>query len=113
MAILFDLKDKEPMWSRWLAKRPPAIRTLIEQYPPNRLYQMADGHRVTIQGYREDGTVTVDVSGEFNLVAFERSVFGVDPAELVECDLPDPDELLGALLTDRDEIGRASCRERV
>jgi len=104
MAILYALEENEPYWSEWLAEQPPTIRALIARYPPNRLYRMADGQRVTIVAYREDGTVTVDVSGEFNLVTFERSVFGVDPAELVECDLPDEDELIGALLTERAEI---------
>jgi len=104
MAILFDLAEREPMWSEWLAERPPRIRKMIERYPPNRLYRMADGHRVTIESYHDDGTVSVDVSGEFNLVTFERYVFGVNPAELVECDLPDADELVGALLRDRTQI---------
>ena len=104
MAILFDLNERDPMWSEWVAERPPRIRKLIEQYPPNRLYRMGDGHRVTIESYREDGTVSVAVTGEFNLVTFERHVFGVDPANLVECDLPGPDELLGALLRDRDQV---------
>ena len=104
MAILYALEEQEPYWSEWLAEQPPTIRALIARYPPNRLYQMADGQRVTIAGYRDDGTVTVDVSGEFNLVTFERCVVGVDPAELVECDLPDEDELIGALLMERAEI---------
>jgi len=104
MAILYALEKNEPYWSEWLADQPPTIQALIARYPPNRLYRMANGQRVTIVGYRDDGTVTVDVSGEFNLVTFERSVFGVDPVELVECDLPDPDELVGALLKDRAEI---------
>src|SRR5262245_23680714 len=104
MAILYALEEQEPYWSEWLAEQPPAIRRLIARYPPNRLYQMGDGLRVTIVGYREDGTVAVDVSGEFNLVTFERSVVGINPADLMECELPDTDELLGALLTERAEI---------
>jgi len=104
MAILYALEENEPYWSEWLAAQPPRIRALIARYPPNRLYRMADGKRVTIVAYREDGTVAVDVSGEFNLVPFERSVFGVDPADLVECELPYADELVGVLMTERSEI---------
>ena len=37
------------------------------------------------------------VTGEFNIVAFERSVFGVDPKDLEECDLPGPDDHVGSL----------------
>ena len=57
------------------------------------------GQRVTLVSYSENGTVTVDVSAEWNLVTFQRQVFGVDPANLEECDLPDDDEPTGALLT--------------
>jgi len=104
MAILYALEEQEPYWSEWLVEQPSTIRALIARYPPNRLYRMADGQRVTIVGYRDDGTVTVDVSGEFNLVTFERCVVGVNPAKLVECDLPDADELVGTLLMERAEI---------
>lgn len=35
---------------------------------------------------------------------FDRSVFGIDPDDLEECDLPAPEERLGAALT-QDEVG--------
>jgi|SRR5215467_7670498 len=101
MAILFDL-DEQPEWSAWLAQRPKVIRDVIEHYPPNRLYRMDSGHRATIACYSEtpDGVrVMMDVTGMFNCVAFPRRVFGVDPATLVECDLPEEGEVLGAILT--------------
>lgn len=49
-------------------------------------------------------TCRVGVSGEFNLVTFERDVFGIDPKDLEECDLPGPDELLGTMELPVDEI---------
>jgi hypothetical protein len=112
MAILFDLAERDPEWSAWLAERPAEIRALIDRYPPNRLYRMEDGHRVTIEAYSEGGTVTVRVSGQYNFVMFERGVFGIDPATLVECDLPGPGELLGAMLTTRREIKQHLARMR-
>jgi hypothetical protein len=48
--------------------------------------------------------VRVNVSGNYNFVTFERQVFGVDANDLEECDLPGPNELTGALLTEDDEI---------
>jgi hypothetical protein len=45
-----------------------------------------------------DGEVgfKVDVTGEYNLVAFERRVFGIKPEDLEECDLPGLHEPLGS-----------------
>src|SRR5262249_32962904 len=106
MAILFSL-DEQPEWAAWLAERPPTVRAAIERWPPNRLYRMDSGHRGTIASYRatpEGIRVMMDVTGEYNLLDFARRVFGIDPATLVECDLPEPGEPLGALLTERDEI---------
>jgi hypothetical protein len=88
----------------WLAERPPIIREMVTKRPPNLLYRMPTGHRVTIYSYSEDGTVSVIVGGQFNLIAFERNVFGVDPDTLVECDLPPADEPVGAMLTEKADI---------
>lgn len=98
MAILCELD--EGAFDEWVATRPEKIRALIKKYPPNRLYRLkTSNHRVTIAAYeeREDGRVgfRVDVTGEYNLVAMERSVFGIDPEDLEECDLPGPGEDLG------------------
>ena len=64
----------------------------------------SSGHRVTLYSYAEDGTVTVNVCGDWNVVTFERRVFGVSPDDLEECDVPDNDEPRGALLTERKDI---------
>ena len=53
------------------------------------------GHRVTMYSYSENGTVTVNVTGDYNVVVFERQVFGISPDDLEECDLPAPGEFLG------------------
>jgi hypothetical protein len=62
------------------------------------------GHRVTLHSYRENGTVTVDITGRYNLITFDRQVFGVDADDLVECDFPGSDEPIGTMLTEREEI---------
>jgi hypothetical protein len=64
---------------------------------------MDTGHRAVIYSYSEDGTVTVMVLGDYNLIEFERRVFGVDPDTLMECDLPEPNEPLGVRITDHQE----------
>lgn len=92
-------------WDRWVAERPPVVQELCRRFPPNTLYRMkSTGERVTMLGYNEKGTVTVAVSGQYNQVVFERNVFGVPPDDLEECDFPGPDEPLGTLLTENEDI---------
>lgn len=82
----------------WLSSRPKAIQDLAAQLPPDRLYLLKKaGHRCTIHSYSEDGTVTVHVTGDYNLVVYGRKVFGVVPADLEECDLPPADAPRGTL----------------
>jgi hypothetical protein len=91
-------------WGEWVASRPEKVREAIERWrlKPWVLYRIPSGHRVTIYSLSEPEdaslpvTATVLVTGEFNFVAFERRVFGVDPATLEECDLPSPGEALGS-----------------
>ena len=98
MAILFELDEQE--WRRWVDSRPLAVRAIAERLRPNRLYRMKNtGQRVTMYSISENGTVTVDVTGQFNLIDFERQVFGVDPNNLEECDLPASDEPVGVTCT--------------
>ncbi len=87
-------------WKAWVAERPDNVKALATRFDPWTLYRLiSSGHRVIVQGFDEgvDGTVSlrVMVSGEFNFVTFERSVFGISPDDLEECDLPGPDEPLG------------------
>jgi hypothetical protein len=90
-------------WREWTASRPEAVRTIAERYDPWTLYRLkTTNQRVFLQSFFDpdpDGKVTcrVAVSGEFNLVTHERSVFGIDPNDLEECDLPSADEPVGSL----------------
>jgi hypothetical protein len=90
--------EQQAAWTSWLAARPPGIRAVASRFDPWTLYRLRDsGHRVTFLGC-DDGdppTVRVGVSAKWNLVGFERQVYGVRPEELVECDLPAPDEPVG------------------
>lgn len=90
---------QERQFAAWVAERPDVIRALISarRFDPWTLYRLkTTGQRVYIISFSEPeesgGKVTlrVVVSGKFNLVAFERGVFGIDPDDLEECDLPDP-----------------------
>ena len=101
MAIAHEM-DQEA-FDEWLATRAAVVQDLGRRCPADRLYRMGK-HRVTVHSYCEDGTVTVTISGQFNAVAFERNVFGVDPVSLVECDLPAADEKLGAVLTEEADV---------
>lgn len=84
----------------WIDSLPEGPRAKANEYPPNKLYRMKDGHRVVMYSYDEndDGTCTtcqVIVSAKYNFVMFERRVFGVSFDDLEECDLPGPEEKLG------------------
>ena len=96
-------------WATWLAARPERVRLVAEKFDPWTLYRLASsGHRVFIVSFDEavDGHVLlrVGVSGEFNALAFERTVFGIEPEDLTECDLPRPDENVGSADLDIDEV---------
>lgn len=97
-------EQQKAFWA-WIATRPKVIRDMAAKVDPWTLYMMGDtGHRATLHGYMEDGTVIVSITGEFNRIPFGRRVFGVDPNELVECGLPSPDEVLGAYLTEEETL---------
>lgn len=102
MAKIADLD--EVGWREWVATRPPSVQALCERFPPDRLYRIKDGHRVTVLAYGEDDTIRVHVSGQYNFVTFDRQVFGIKPEDLTECDLPTKDELLGTMLTEEADV---------
>ncbi len=95
----------QPQWDQWVESRPPVVRDLCRRLPPDRLYRMkSTGQRVTIISYAEEGKVRVLVSGKYNFVCQEREVFGVDPDDMEECDLPAKNEPLGSLDLSVDEV---------
>jgi len=98
--------EDQAQWVEWIAELPENVRTVVEKhgFVPWKLYRLkTSGHRVTLgsfdEGENDEVTLKVDVLGKFNLISFERSVFGVKPEDLEECELPADDEPLGAALT--------------
>lgn len=94
-------QEEQDDWAKWVAERPEPIRKVAERFNPWSLYRpKTGGHRVTLYSLYEveDGTVqmTVLVTGQYNVVAFERNVFGINPDDLEECELPPPDEPVGS-----------------
>lgn len=88
-------------WNAWVESRPENVRDLARRLDPWTLYRLkSSGHRVTIYAIDEHNdepvTLRVNVTGAFNLVAFERCVFGISPGDLEECELPAADEPLGS-----------------
>lgn len=106
MADWYEMdSEQQASWREWVASRPPVVREMAERFLPNKLYRLTtSNHRVTVCGFGEDGTMTVAVTGQFNRVMFERRVFGIQPEDLEECELPGSDEVLGAVLTEREDI---------
>lgn len=98
-------------YKAWVAERPEAVRKHAERLDPWTLYRLkSTGQRVHLVGFDEmqGGKVTcrVGVSGKFNMVTFERDVFGIDPDDLEECDLPEPEEQVGTLDLPIEEVRR-------
>lgn len=98
-------------WSAWVADRPQVVRDLIlsRDFAPWKLYRLkTSGHRVTIHSFDEhkDGppTLRVHVTGKYNAVAFERTVFGIHPEDLIECELPASGEQLGSANLSEDQV---------
>ncbi len=108
--------EQERGWAEWVASRPDTVRVIAERLEPWSLYRLkTTEQRVTLYSISEDGTVTVTVTGEFNAVAFDRQVFGIDPDDLEPCDLPDADEPTGTALTTQEveeniDVLRATVR---
>ncbi len=104
-----DIRTPEPAeveaWNTWVAMRPPAVRAIAERFFPWKLYRLGtSGRRGLIVAFDESAagvvTVRVAITGQYNRVAFERMVFGIAPEEIIECDLPGPEERLGSLNLD-------------
>ena len=93
MAIIGEIDQDE--WNDWVATRPKIIQQLCKELPPNRLFRLGN-KRVFVTSYEEDGTVSVQISHEFNPLTIDYGVFGVHPQELNECELPTQDELYGS-----------------
>lgn len=96
MAIFLEYTaEMQAQWDEWLAGRPPFIQEMAAKVKPNALYCLKKTkQRVYLHSYCEDGTVTVNITGEFNplykaLPVLERRVFGVAIDDLEECDLPE------------------------
>ena len=76
------------------------MRAIAKRFPPWELFRLKNtGQRVVVAGFNEDGTVTVDVRPDFNLMLFGVSVFGINPDDLEPCDIPGDDVPVGALMT--------------
>lgn len=94
-------------YEAFVESRPPHVREVMRRFDPWTLYRYGR-QRVIFLGLDEedDGGITarIHVSAQYNLVLFERNVFGVPWQELEECDLPDPHEITGAIAETDEEI---------
>ena len=103
MAMINELDQKA--WGEWVATRPEVVQKLCNDYPPDRLYKIKEtGKRITLHSYSEDGTMTVNMTGEYNAVIFNSRVFGIKPEDIEECDLPATDEPTGTMLTKEGDV---------
>ena len=89
-------------WNGKVKKQPKNVRDVASKLSPWILYRLkSTGDRVIILGFNEgenkEITVRVEINAKYNLVPFERNVFGIDPNDIEECDLPSSGERLGDL----------------
>ena len=94
-------KEKKE-WNGKVKKQPKHVRDIASKLDPWKLYRLkSTGDRVIVLGFNEGEengvTVRVEINAKYNLVPFERNVFGIDPNDIEECDLPGPNERLGDL----------------
>lgn len=109
---LYPLKPNElKEYLEWAEERPPPVREIALRLRPNQVYYYRPAHQwVLVRSVCEDGTVTVYVIAALNPgLVFERWVFGVDPLDLEEVDVPDHFDLKRRPLIQGDEEVRAFC----
>lgn len=101
--------EQRQLWAAWIAELPDCLQTVARHFNPWTLYRLiTTEQRVTVAAFHEPKypggkvSLTVNVTGEFNLLTHDRAVFGIDPNHLVECDLPAPNELLGTMMTSKE-----------
>jgi hypothetical protein len=87
-------------WLKWGEGRPQVIRDAVAKYNPWTLYRLkSTGQRGTLYSFSEDGTCTMEITGKYNLLTFDRMVFGIKLDDIEECDLPPEGEPVGEMLT--------------
>jgi hypothetical protein len=112
MANIYEpTPEQEKGWVAWAAGRPKVIQDLAARFKPWKLYLLkSSGHRVFLLSFNESNTITVAVTGKYNLVSMERQVFGIQPEDLEECELPDPGTPLGVFLTEEEQLDMINRR---
>jgi hypothetical protein len=89
-------KEKKE-WNDKVKAHPKHVRDVASKLDPWKLYRLrSTGQRVIIIGFNESEnkeiTVRVWVNAKYNTSPFERNVFGIDPNDIEECDLPSLNE---------------------
>lgn len=100
MANIYEPSAEEiTEWNEWVESRPDKVRGILHKIKPWELYRMkSTGQRVIFYSVIENGTITVIVSGKYNLTLHDSRVFGIRPNDLEPCELP-VDEPVGSLLS--------------
>jgi hypothetical protein len=103
MRIYEPTAAQQERWAKWVASRPDKVRRIAERFFPWELYLMRSTMQFcSVRSFFENGTISVGVTGEHQVVLFDRIVFNVDPDDVVPSDGPAPDEPVGAILKDRE-----------
>lgn len=83
------LKEITPELQTWIDSRPDVVKAVMTKYHPYATYRLAQNNQLcVIESVNEDGKVRIVVFDEITMM-FSHSVFGIDPADLTECDVSD------------------------
>lgn len=88
-------EEAENEYANWITSRPHSVQKVLLDYnlDPYTLYRLkTTGQIGTLYSITESGTVTMDFDAKYNAhnpAMADRRVFGINPADLEECDLPE------------------------
>lgn len=83
-------------WEDFKKKAPASVRAVAERFNPWTLYLLRPTkQRVFLVAINEGGTLMVGITEHFNVVDVNTKVGGINPDDLVECDLPGPEVKVG------------------
>lgn len=85
-------EEQEAEWKDWLEGRPASVKDVIAKYNlrPDTAYRLKPTGQIgQLFSFSEDGTVTVIFRDNFFGWAVPTQVFGIDPADLEECEVPE------------------------
>lgn len=90
--IVEPTEELQSMFEEWIAGEDMTdeIKAIARKYPPWNLYRLkTTDQKVRTISFSDNGTVRVLVSNKYNFDPTNTEVYGIDPNDLEECDIPE------------------------